>query len=121
MNIDNKDKTFYSVDNGNTWNKSSFAGSVMIQPLFSTSLDNELGIIEKPSLSAKKWIVYPNPSTGVYQFNNDANEEWNLLDFTGRIMMNGKESLFDISHLPNGVYFLQPTLSPQNSIKLIKQ
>lgn len=121
MNIDNKNKTFYSVTNGTSWAQSSFAGSVMIHPIFSTALDAELGLKEITDSKAEKWTVYPNPSEGQYNFDNEKREYWNVMDMTGRIMLSGNENYFDISHLPSGVYFLQPVLAPQNSIKLIKQ
>jgi hypothetical protein len=107
-NIDNKDKTFYSVDNGFSWSTSTFDGSVMIHPIFSTALDAELGVKEtiKENLDVR---IYPNPTNdkvkievrgGLYQGAD-------VYGMDGRILLHSSNELLDLTQLNSGVYFIR--------------
>jgi hypothetical protein len=109
-NNDNSQFTYYSVNGGATWNQSMIDGSVMIRPIFSTSLDAELGV-ESHKLDSKKEIkIYPNPATDQLYISADPNsfsgmELWSL---EGKLLkFEDEKQFFDISDLPAGYYFLK--------------
>ena len=70
-------------------------------------------------------FIYPNPSKGVITFNINSNEfnitDVIIFDISGKMILNkkNKSNRVDLSHLPNGVYFLQLTTS--NNILLTKK
>lgn len=107
MNIDNSHNTFYSVDGGNSWDVSSFDGSVMIRPIFSTSLDNTLGIETKEI--ERDVFIYPNPTNGMVNiqtegFNFQGVEVYNL---QGSLMFKSIESTVDLSSYSSGFYLFK--------------
>ncbi|MDX2360055.1 MAG: T9SS type A sorting domain-containing protein [Crocinitomicaceae bacterium] len=121
MNIDNHTHTYYSVNNGISWSQSSFLGSVMIRPIFSTSLDAFLGVPETISerINVK---LYPNPTRG------DVNIEVEGGDYQGVEVFNIQgvkvlESLdqkISLLEQPQGVYFFRILGHPE-TYKIIKQ
>ena len=72
-NLDNSQFTFYSVNGGATWNQSMIDGSVMIRPIFSTSLDAELGINEETISFTPDIKVFPNPVNDILNVTVDPN------------------------------------------------
>lgn len=118
-NIDHSDKVKYSVDGGFTWYASPFEGSAMMHPIFSTALDATLGI---PQINTTKldWSVYPNPANQQFTVQLPASLQGTpvyLTDALGQIHAIQSEPIFDISTLPNGVYFLQ---CPQTHLGVLK-
>lgn len=120
MNIPNADKTFYSLDQGATWNNSSYAGSVMIRPIFSTAMDVTLGLEEETG-AASTLIVYPNPvhdrltiKTTVSDFSGV--EIYNMI---GEVVLTSSSKEIQVSELTNGVYFLR-MINSEEVIKFIK-
>lgn len=117
-NIDNKQHTFYNVDG--SWQSSSISGSVMIRPIFSTSLDPELGVIsrkiEEPMIS-----IYPNPSNGVFHLHSDSQELGEILVYSiqGEQVLKTTERVVDLSNHPNGMYFVKVENS-SHTYKIIK-
>jgi hypothetical protein len=107
-NIDKKENTFYSVDNGFTWSASSFQGSVMIHPVFSTALDAELGVPEslKENLDVK---IYPNPTNGklTIELVGAIYEGAEVYSLDGRKVMSSPESQLDLSNFNAGVYYIR--------------
>lgn len=105
-NIDNSQHTFYSIDNGVNWFSSSIAGSVMIRPIFSTSLDDELSIENDLELNV---MIYPNPSTGIFNISCDQS----IYAGCEVVSMDGKKILFtenlriDLNDQPKGVYLVR--------------
>jgi len=93
MNIDNKTKTFYSVNGGANWYNSSYSGSVMIRPIFSTEMDKELGVKETALAVNHPWKVYPNPTNGQLNLKNEAMHQvdWILFDLYGKEIQKGNE------------------------------
>ena len=120
-NIDQSNKIQYSVDGGFTWYTSPYAGSAMMHPIFSTSLDASLGLSNSQS-SNLQWSVYPNPAKQQITvslptcFQGSSIELHNAL---GQLIMQQTMSLFDISMLPNGIYFLSCPGTSLDVIKLI--
>jgi len=106
MNIVNNDKTFYSVNNGNTWNQSGFLGSVMIRPIFSTAMDVTLGIPEVKN-EDKAATIFPNPSNGVFEIKTKNFESAEVFDIQGKMVCSTNTSSFDISALQNGIFFVR--------------
>jgi hypothetical protein len=120
-NIDHSDKVQYSVDGGFTWYTSPFEGSAMIHPIFSTALDASLGIKQQTEAAAT-WAAVPNPASNQVQIVLPKAYEGKqiiLLDAMGKIQMAQASSTFDISTLPNGIYFLQCPSTHLSTLKLI--
>ncbi|MEI6854149.1 MAG: fibronectin type III domain-containing protein, partial [Bacteroidota bacterium] len=78
--------------------------------------------------------VYPNPFTDQVKMDvfvkEDAKLTWNLYDMTGKLVLNGEESIrtgystFNINaaELPKGVYMIKATLNDQiQSFRVLKQ
>lgn len=109
-NTINSNKIFYSVDNGTTWPNTSFEGSVMIRPIFSTAMDASLGI--KETFIAKTLFeVYPNPVNNTLYLKVDNNQYKGavIFDLQGKLMFELDESNTEINleSLTNGVYFVK--------------
>lgn len=119
-NIDNSNKIKFSVDGGNQWLGSPFAGSAMIRPVFSTSLDYKLGVPEH-RLNVK---LFPNPSSDkvtILLSNSELINQGEILDFSGRILLNFNANEIDLSSLNSGVYFVRIANLPGKMFKVIKQ
>ncbi len=119
-NIINNDKTFFSVDNGISWNESQIEGSVMIRPIFSTSLDPLLGITMKTS-EELSFVLYPNPTSGVVNIRMDAGEftTAEVRNIQGQLIMQVTDPMINLSDYPSGVYFVRIPESSK-TFKLIK-
>lgn len=107
-NLDNKEKTFYSVDNGFTWSTSTFQGSVMIHPVFSTSMDVELGIKDE-TLDEAEVKIYPNPTNGKIniELKGAIYRGAEIFGMDGRIVHTSDENELNLSHLNTGVYYVR--------------
>lgn len=115
-NLDFSSKIKFSVNGGATWLTSPFSGTAMIRPVFSTKLDQFIGINEE-TFDVK---IFPNPTTDIFQIilpQEDNNLEKILLDQTGRILLKTNENQIDLSNFSTGYFFLQ---IPQVSQKLWK-
>ncbi len=121
MNIVNNDKTHYSVDNGASWLQSSFEGSVMIHPIFSTELDVTLGIKEKERKELKI-NVFPNPTSGQVKIEveDSAFTGVEVLSIQGKKIIESDQPIVDLSDFPSGMYFFKVNGSGK-TIKIIKQ
>jgi hypothetical protein len=106
-NLDHSENTYYSVDNGLTWNQSTISGSVMIRPVFSTELDAQLGI--KTVHNNLTLNVYPNPSENTVTI--DIPEEKfsgaTLYSLSGARLMDVNERTFSVADLSSGIYLLR--------------
>jgi hypothetical protein len=120
-NLDNKTKTYYSINNGVNWSTSNFDGSVMIRPIFSTSVDAEL---EVPSIVNEEVSVsiYPNPTSSIVTIDvSGANYEGaDLYSTDGRLINSAEETKIDMSSLPNGIYFIRLKGLNTKAYKVIK-
>jgi hypothetical protein len=106
-NLDHSENTYYSVDNGLTWNQSTISGSVMIRPVFSTELDAQLGIeTVHNNLTVS---VYPNPSENTVTI--DIPEEKfsgaTIYSLSGARLMDVIERTFSVVDLSSGIYLLR--------------
>lgn len=117
-NIDNKQHTFYNVDG--SWQVSGIDGSVMIRPIFSTSLDPELGIAShitpEPTIS-----IYPNPSNGQFNILSDSQDLGRIMVYSiqGEQVLETEERQFDLSNFPAGMYFVKME-NASRTYKIIK-
>ena len=117
----NNDKTFFSVDDGISWSASGIEGSVMINPIFSTSYDASLGIVNK-KLNPIKVSVFPNPATNEITVDVlDAEFEFSeLINLQGIRIGKYYSEKIDISNLPAGIYFVKVN-GIYGPFKIIKQ
>ncbi len=120
-NIDKSANLFYSLNGGNSWTNSSIPGTVMIRPIFSTSLNAELSITEKEN-TEPEFVLYPNPSTEKINLKVTVGEVKGMEIFTlqGQLVLHSDTNEANISHLNEGVYFVRP-LGTQKTIRLIKK
>jgi len=109
-NTINSDKIFYSVNNGTTWPNTSFEGSLMIRPIFSTALDATLGIEEK-EIAANVFEVYPNPVNETLYLRADPSvyEGALLFDIQGKLIGRAEKDQLqlDLSTCRPGVYIVR--------------
>ena len=120
-NIDTKEKTFASFNGGVLWEQNSIKGSIMIRPVFSTSLNAELGIEvqEKPQANIR---VFPNPATDKININceNFDFQGMVLLNLQGQVIKETSTLQFDLSDLPDGIYLIRLNNYAGNTLKVIK-
>ena len=124
MNIPNGDKTFIStVASGFTWDQSQFNGSVMIRPIFSTSLDPTLGIesTENRSLQAEVRLV-PNPASTSFKVELDGvpYQGVQVIDLSGKEIITTSEKQIDVTNWQSGVYLVR-LIGTNQTVKLLKQ
>lgn len=107
-NIINNDKTYYSLNQGITWEQSTIPGSVMIRPIFSTEMDVELGIKDKPA-SEMQVSIYPNPTSGLVRIEvkNGDYSGGEVYSMQGTRVTTFDSDEVDMSSQPSGVYLLR--------------
>ena len=118
-NLDFSSKIKFSVNEGATWLTAPFSGSAMIRPIFSTKLDEFIGI-DEVAFDVK---IFPNPTADIIQIilpQEDNNFEKILFDQTGRILLKTNENQIDLSNFSSGYFFLQIPQVSQKSWKVIK-
>lgn len=120
-NNDRHQHTFFNSDGGSVWTMSSIEGAVMIRPIFSTSLDPELGVTaaksKEPSL-----MIFPNPSNGLFNVVSESGElgEISVYSIQGELILKTTESSFDLSNHTVGLYFVKSSISSK-TFKITKQ
>jgi len=121
-NIDHSETIQFSVDGGNTWLPSPFLGTAMMRPVFSTGLDQSLGIT--PKNSQEKIVIYPNPTSDYINIELSKkldDLEIELYDSFGRLFYKSNELKIDFSQFERGIYFLQVPSVSNKLFKVIKQ
>lgn len=124
MNIPNGDKTFIStVASGFTWDQSQFNGSVMIRPIFSTTLDPTLGFesTENRSLQTEVRLV-PNPASTSFKVDLDGvpYQGVQVVDLFGKEIITISEKQIDVTNWQSGVYLVR-VIGTNQTVKLLKQ
>jgi hypothetical protein len=93
----------------------------MLHPIFSTALDASLGFSNE-TIAPATWTVFPNPGQNEVHVDLPVayqGKQIILLDAMGKIQVSQTDRTFDISMLPNGVYFLRCPESTLGTLKLI--
>lgn len=113
-NTINNDKIFYSVNNGSTWENTTYEGSLLMRPIFSTALDATLGIKETTK-EASLFEVYPNPAENVLNFNVSplTYQGARLFDMQGKLLLEISENevQMNISDIRPGMYLVKENAS----------
>lgn len=107
LNLDNSQKTYYSINNGVSWIQSSIAGSVMIRPIISSSLDAELStdeIVIKPTVR-----LFPNPTQDQVsiQIENGNYTGVEVYNIQGRLIIDTMDETISLLDHSNGMYFFR--------------
>lgn len=110
MNTNNSDKIFYSLNNGHTWINTQYQASLLMRPIFSTSMDASLGI-EGKKQETVSFDVYPNPTNGVLNIRTNAINYQGvvLFDLQGKLLMqtDTNETQLNVDHLNPGIYIVR--------------
>lgn len=123
-NINNQDKIFYTINNGAMWLNTSYEGSLLIRPIFSTALDATLGV--KKTVPAEKYEfgAYPNPVSDILNITttHPAYDGADLFGMNGQLLRSfTKEELtINISGINSGIYLLRDKQTG-TVIKIVKQ
>jgi hypothetical protein len=108
------------LNGGNSWTNSLIEGTVMIRPIFSTSLNDELGIAER-TVPKTNFVLYPNPANEqiTLKADNGLVQGMSVYNLQGQLVVKTDQQTTDVSHLKTGVYLVKPADSEQ-TIRLIK-
>ena len=121
VNTNSLSNLFFTIDE-NQWQKSSLGinGSLMMRPIFKSRYNKSLSISD--NLLHNKVIIYPNPTSFSFQFDNSLIfKHFDLLDVNGRVL---NSFLYlgdpiDVSFLNKGIYIVREGKSGA-TYKLIK-
>lgn len=104
LNHDHSDKIFYNIGGG--WVNTSFQGSLIIRPVFSTKLNSTLTTKENNDEDLDL-SIYPNPSQDFITVNGISNtDRIEIRDLSGRIVLSDTGNRFDIQNFANGIYIV---------------
>lgn len=119
LNLDNSDKTFYSINNGVTWNQSAISGSVMIRPIVSTNLDVSLNTAELSNTVSAH--LFPNPTTDdvTIRMVNGNYAGVEVLNMIGETILRSTEETISLQNYPNGMYFFK-IIGTEQVYKIVK-
>jgi hypothetical protein len=69
--------------------------------------------------SDKVFAIYPNPVSDLLNIHQaNENQSFSICNHLGEKIMEGSKSKIDVSHLPNGMYFIQ---TERKTLKFVKQ
>jgi hypothetical protein len=107
-NINNQDKIFYKTSS--TWSNTSFEGSLMMRPVFSSDKDYVMSLTNLQESPLFEASVYPNPASDVLNIvaTQLTKGTVQIINLQGQLLFTEEmesEKLLDISMLPNGIYF----------------
>lgn len=117
-NTNHKDALYYDISG--TWVQSAIPGSIMINPVMGCALNTQITDCNTPTVSVTEYTkknkikLYPNPAQDYITISDAENQLENthmeILNSLGQLVLtetiNGNERI-DISHLPDGIYFIQ--------------
>ena len=112
LNTNNRNKVHFNATG--VWQTSSFDGTLMLRPVFGTTGDPLVSINENNSPLKDDFKIYPNPASNFIYFDkigSSTNNRYDiqLINIYGKVVISrnvaGKK--VNVSHLNNGVYFLQ--------------
>jgi len=120
LSVDNKDKTFYSFNNGLQWDNSPFSGSIMIRPVFGKDISS----VNVPIISHynNNFNIYPNPSSDYIYFDKYALDKINpehiyIYNTWGELIYQSNKitEKIDVSKFKSGMYFIKISNHSRNS------
>lgn len=119
-NLDNSTKTYYSLNNGVTWIQSSIPGSVMIRPIVSTTMDNELGL-EEINEQVASAVIFPNPTANqiTVRMENGTFEGIEVYNLQGKLVLSSDNETIELFKEPAGMYFVR-VIGVDGMFKIIK-
>lgn len=120
-NLINNDKNFYSLDGGFSWIASQIPGTVLLRPVFSTAMDQELGIHET-IFKTTDFSIYPNPTDNLINIQTNKVQYYGceLYNSQGKLILESDETTLDISNYPTGIYFIKIKNTDHTLYKVIK-
>ena len=106
-NIDKSDRIYYNI--GSFWTNTSFAGALMIRPVFISDKD---GLLSHKDLEEAEvtFEVYPNPATDYLfvQVEDAWNYNYELLDMSGQLLGSGPATnRIEVAGLSGGLYLVR--------------
>lgn len=112
-NIDNSENTYYSIDGGFSWPQSEIPGTAMIRPIFSTSLDYQLGL--KKVERENKVNIFPNPTNDIINVELELGsvEKVEVFNISGALQVLTDQPTVNLSDLPQGMYFVRVNNLPK--------
>lgn len=92
----------------------------MIHPVFSTSLDAELGV-EQPATLSYNVEIYPNPTSDKITIRTDVADYSGAEVYSayGQLVASTDTNIVDLALLTNGVYFVRLKGYSQKTFKVI--
>jgi hypothetical protein len=120
-NTNSANEIFYSVDGGNTWLNSPFSGSAMVRPVFSTRLNNVLGIQERENI--EELYIFPNPTSDMLTIQSSSiiSMQCMILDIFGKVVKEFEGNEVSVHDLVPGTYFLNSPSFHGRVLKFIRQ
>lgn len=118
LNNDNSGRVFFNSEG--VWENASYAGSLMIHPVF--KYDDVMVSVNDISETNSKKLIYPNPTSGVVFINSISPVEVVVYDIFGKKLMELPKAVYntiDLSNLSNGVYILNISENNQTQIEKI--
>ncbi|HCT30133.1 MAG TPA: hypothetical protein DIW31_05250 [Bacteroidales bacterium] len=112
MNNNHSNKIFYNLTG--EWQQTSYAGSLMIKPVFGKFTSWQTGI-DKPT-DKTNFSIYPNPAKNSIRLNipEGVKPEWiRVINLTGQVMISKPydSNSINIDALQTGIYLFQLTLN----------
>ncbi|HEY1045427.1 MAG TPA: T9SS type A sorting domain-containing protein, partial [Bacteroidia bacterium] len=103
------------------------SGQMLAMPFSIKIIDqSNLTSLESIKDGVSKFIIYPNPSKGLYQLQSEINGTYTITNAYGNTVLTGsasdQTSLLDLTAFADGIYFVQFTdaTGQSNQLKLIK-
>jgi hypothetical protein len=100
--------------------RSSIPGSVMIRPIVSTSMDNELGVQEHQNSIATA-VIYPNPTSNEIsvRVENGLFKGLEIYNLQGKLILSSNTESIQLLDQPAGMYFVH-VIGVDGMFKIIK-
>jgi hypothetical protein len=106
-NTNTQNRIFFSIDLGNTWQNSSFQGSLMMRPVFSTAMDVYLGL-DDLDYNKEELMAFPNPVKGTLQFSFAHEGHVEIFGPDGKMVKTMVwDNSVDLTDLNPGFYFVR--------------
>ena len=117
----NNDKVFYSLNNGVSWKNSSVEGTIMLRPLFSTSLDSQLGI-DNINNNIENIKIFPSPTHNFVTIVCDPEKYFGveIYSLDGIFIQKETSSIVDLTNFPTGFYIFKTIGENQKNLKIFK-